>query len=204
MLNYIIIEDEPHARELLRLIVGKKFPEYKFLAWFDKVSTAAHFIKENTIDFLFLDVQLNGELGTDIAEYLTAEQMNFDIIFTTAYDNFALDAFALSAIDYVLKPISELKLATAIKRVAVKKQITLEQLQVLQQAATRTIEKIIISTTDGKTAIATADIVYLKADNVYTAFYLTSGKKIVVSKPIKDYNMLIETSFFIKYTVVLL
>lgn len=199
MIKCIIIEDEPQAVTLLKTIVKNKFPNVEILADFDKVSVAAEYIKKNKIDFVFLDVQLNGELGLDIINYLNKDELNFEIIFTTAYGSFAVEAFSLCAIDFVLKPINEVRLSEAINRVLNKHQVSLEQLKILQTVSTSdNIEKIVLSMSEKKIIINVADILFLRADNVYTEFYLKNNIKYVVSKPLKEYELLISQTDFYK------
>lgn len=199
MIKCIIIEDEPQAVTLLKTIVNSKFPDVEILADFDKVTTAAEFIKKNKVDFVFLDVQLNGELGLDIINYLNKDELNFEIIFTTAYGSFAVEAFSLCAIDFVLKPINENRLSEAINRVLNKHQVSLEQLKILQEVSTTDkIEKIVLSMNEKKIIVSVADIIFLKADNVYTEFYLTNNIKHVVSKPLKEYELLLSQAHFYK------
>lgn len=199
MIKCVIIEDEPQAVTLLKNIISSKYPDIHVLADFDKISVATAFIKENKLDFIFLDVQLNGELGIDIANYLSKEELNFDIIFTTAYGGFAVEAFALSAIDYVLKPIREERLAESIDRVIKKHKVSIEQLKILQEVSTnKKIEKIVLSMNEKKVFIKTEDIVFLKADNVYTEVYLTNKERYVVSKPLKEYEALLSQENFFK------
>ncbi len=199
MIKCVIIEDEPQSVTLLKNILNSKFPNIEIVADFDKISVAAQFIKQQKPNFVFLDVQLNGELGIDIANHLTKEELDFEIIFTTAYGGFALEAFALSAVDYVLKPINEERLIEAINRVLKKQQVSLEQLKILQEVSTTDkIEKIVLSMNEKKIIVNVADIVFLKADNVYTEFYLNNGIKHVVSKPLKEYELLLSQEKFYK------
>lgn len=199
MTNCIIIEDEPQAVVVLESILKKHFPSINILATFDKISTSANYLKKNKIDFIFLDVQLNGELGIDIANYLTKEEFNFEIIFTTAYSGFALEAFAMSAIDYVLKPIKEERLIEAINRVLKRKTTELEQLKVLQEVATsNVIDKIVLSMTEKKIVLKTDEIIFLKADNVYTEFMILQKTRHVVSKPLKEYEILLSQANYYK------
>lgn len=199
MIKCIIIEDEPQAVTLLKTIVKSKFSNIAVLADFDKVSLAAEFIKKNKVDFVFLDVQLNGELGLDIINYLSKDELNFEIIFTTAYGSFAVEAFSLCAIDFVLKPINENRLSEAINRVLKKHTVSLEQLKILQEVSTsEKIEKIILSMSEKKFIVNVSDILLLKADNVYTEFYLKDNVKHVVSKPLKEYELLLSQSNFYK------
>jgi two-component system LytT family response regulator len=199
MIKCVIIEDEPQAVTLLKNILASNFPNIEVLADFDKISLAANYIKQCKPNFVFLDVQLNGELGIDIANHLTKEELDFEIIFTTAYGGFALEAFALSAVDYVLKPINEERLIEAVNRVLKKHQVSLEQLKILQEVSTTDkIEKIVLSMNEKKIIVNVNDIIFLKADNVYTEFYLNNDLKHVVSKPLKEYELLLSQTTFYK------
>lgn len=199
MIKCIIIEDEPQAVTLLRTIVANRFPNVEILADFDMVSKAAAYIQNNKVDFIFLDVQLNGELGLDIINYLSKDELNFEIIFTTAYGSFAVEAFSLCAIDFVLKPINEDRLVEAINRVLNKHQVSMEQLRILQAVSTtESIEKIVLSMNEKKIVVKVSDILFLKADNVYTEFYLSGNVKHVVSKPLKEYELLLTQKNFYK------
>lgn len=199
MIKCVIIEDEPQAVTLLKNILSSKFPNIEVLADFDKISVAAQFIKQHKPNFVFLDVQLNGELGIDITNHLTKEELDFEIIFTTAYGGFALEAFALSAVDYVLKPINEDRLIEAVNRVLKRHQVSLEQLKILQEVSTTDkIEKIVLSMNEKKIIVNVSDIIFLKADNVYTEFYLNTNTKYVVSKPLKEYELLLSQTNFYK------
>jgi two-component system, LytTR family, response regulator len=200
MINYIIIEDELQAVTLLKSIVEAHYTDINFLGSFDKVSVAADFIKNNKIDFIFLDVQLNGELGIDIASYLQKDELNFEIIFTTAHNGFAIEAFALSALDYILKPIVPERLLEALQRVLKRKNNNHEQLKILQQLSANTlVEQIVLSNTENKYFIKTNNIIAIVADNVYCDFYINSNqKRITVSKPIKEYKLLLSNPNFFK------
>lgn len=198
-MKYIIIEDETLAVQVILSYVNKHFPTFECLATFDKISEASHFLKVQSVDFIFLDVQLNGEFGIDIKNHLTKEELNFEIIFTTAYSGFALEAFSMCAIDYLLKPLVEDRFVEAISRVQKKGMVTAEQLDLLEEMSKfEKIEKIILRNHDGQYPILLEDILYLKADNVYTEFYLKNRKRIVVSKPLKEYDSLLRQKHFFK------
>lgn len=198
-MNYIIIEDEPQAVKVLEAFMKKHFGHFSYLGHFDKISTASAFITSNPVDFIFLDIQLNGELGIDISNHIKREDLNFEIIFTTAYSGFALEAFAISAVDYLLKPLKEDRLTEAVERVIKRRGTSFEQLKILQEVSTtEKIERLVLSMTEKKILVHLSDILFLKADNVYTEFHLNDGKKHVVSRPLKEYEMLLTQEGFYK------
>jgi two-component system LytT family response regulator len=198
-MKYLIIEDEPQAVKVIQTYVSKHFPDFSCLGDFDKISDAAAFLKTNPVDFVFLDVQLNGELGIDIGKFLSKDELNFEIIFTTAYSGFAIEAFSLCAIDYLLKPLVEDRFVEAVSRVLKKGIVTTEQLELLEQMSkVEKIEKIILRNHEGQYPVLLEDILFLKADNVYTEFHLLNRKRIVVSKPLKEYDSLLSQEHFFK------
>lgn len=198
-MKYLIIEDEPQAVKVVQTYINKHFPNFTCLGDFDKISDAAAFLKNNPVDFVFLDVQLNGELGIDIGKFLNKEELNFEIIFTTAYSGFAVEAFSLCAIDYLLKPLVEDRFVEAVSRVLKKGIVTTEQLELLEQMSkVEKIEKIILRNHEGQYPVLLEDILFLKADNVYTEFHLLNRKRIVVSKPLKEYDSLLSQEHFFK------
>jgi len=159
MIKCIIIEDEPNARNILRFMMAEYFPNIEVVAEFDKVSLAAAYLKQEKIDFVFLDVQLNGEIGLDLVNYFQKDELNFEIIFTTAHSGYAMEAFTISAVDYILKPINTERLKEAVNRV-LKRNIThIEQLKILQQVSTsQSIDRLVIKNLEGSHFIYTKDI----------------------------------------------
>ncbi|MBU3660815.1 MAG: response regulator transcription factor [Flavobacteriales bacterium] len=198
-MKYVIVEDEEQAVQVIKSFMNRCFPDMMCVGEFDKISTACEFIKMNPIDFIFLDVQLNGEIGIDITKHLSKSELNFEIIFTTAYAGFALEAFSLCAIDYLLKPLVEDRFVEAIERVVKKNRVSPEQLDLLQHLSkTDIIDRIILKNSEGQYPIFLDEINYLKADNVYTEFHLINKKRIVVSRPLKEYELLLTNTRFFK------
>jgi len=178
--------------------MAEKFPEIQILAEFDKASTAAEFMHQQPVDFVFLDIQLNGELGIDLLRYFDKQEITFDIIFTTTYGGFALEAFAMSAIDYVLKPIDINRLVEAVQRVLNKKNISPEKLDVFQEISlSGSIRRIVLPMQGKKVVLHTHEIQFLKADNVYTEVH-TEEEVHIVSKPLKEYEPLLSLNCFYK------
>jgi len=199
MIKCVIIEDEPQAVLLIKNMIKQLFPNICVIANFDKISTSVDFIKSEKPHFIFLDVQLNGEIGIDIANYFSKNDFIFDIIFTTSHSIYAIEAFNLSAIDYLLKPLNEARFIEAVNRVIKKQQISHEQLEVLHNSShQQKIDKIVLSMNEKKIIVKVSDIIFLKADNVYTEFYLTNNTKYIVSKPLKEYELLLSQNIFYK------
>ncbi|MFW6280831.1 MAG: LytR/AlgR family response regulator transcription factor, partial [Halanaerobium sp.] len=115
MIKTMIVEDEKLAREELNFLIEKD-PEFKVLYEIADGEKALKILKKNEIDLLFLDIQIPGTSGIEIARILKQQQNAPYIIFTTAYDEYAVEAFQLSAVDYLLKPISYQRLEESLER----------------------------------------------------------------------------------------
>ena len=110
----ILVEDEINAQKALLKMLQLVAPEIQVLAIFDTIKDASLFLNKNTVDFLFLDIQLKDGNGFELLQ--TIDQQDFSLIFTTAFNDFAIKAFKFNAIAYLLKPIDPLELKEAIER----------------------------------------------------------------------------------------
>lgn len=151
-------------------------------------------------ELIFLDVQLGDKTGFDLLKALP--QIDFDIIFTTAYEEFAIRAIKFSAIDYLLKPIDADDLDAALLKLSNEKskKITSQKIDLLLQNAqlnSGTFKKILVSTIAGFEFIDISNIVRCQSDINYTTIYLTDKQKLVVAKTLKEFEELLsEYSFF--------
>ena len=188
-MQYIIIEDEVRARHLLHKLIQEHFPDSKG----HEASTLQQgiaLIAEVKPQVVYLDIRLPGSSGLDIGRYFTAEQMNFEIIFTTAYNEFAIEAFKTSAVDFLLKPIDPDELLEATQRAMEKnEQKHLSQrLDTLEKSLRRlSIQKIALEVPHGTLFIPYDDIILFEADGMYTHVHLTNTKKELISKPLKHF-----------------
>ena len=112
-MNIIIVEDETLAQKKLQLLIGKLIPEYNIVGVAKSIEDASTIIKENHIDLGFFDIQIEDGLSFDIFDRI---KINFPVIFTTAFNEYAIKAFKLNSIDYLLKPISENELKNALTK----------------------------------------------------------------------------------------
>jgi len=195
MINTIIIEDELNVREALKKMLNIIAPSIYVVAETAYISEAIDLIRLHKPKLLFLDIQLEDGTGFDILNKL--DSMDFNIIFTTAYNKYAIKAFKYSAVDYLLKPIDPLELENAIKRAT--KQIKSnnehqELLNVLQGNINTKETKIVLKTTEQRYIFKTKDIIRLEADGAYTLF-VTTDNKIITSKNIKYYQNILDNTF---------
>lgn len=199
-MNIIIIDDENRARNTLKSLLQLHCPEGKLIAEANNVTKGLEVLSEHHPDVLFLDVEMPDGTGFDLLEKL--EDIDFEVVFTTAHDKYAINAFKFSAIDYLLKPINPLDLKAAIAKVS--KEINKENLQAkvstllsnIQQFS-EGIKKIILKDAESIHIVHIADIIRLESSRNYTTFHLKAGKPIVVSRTIKEFDtMLSEAGFF--------
>lgn len=189
MIKVVIIDDEIGAQSLLEKTLHKYFPNKFIIA--DKcpsVDSGVLAIKTYEPDLVFLDIQMPEKNGFELFRYFDA--VNFEVIFTTAYNQFAIKAIRQSALDYLLKPINHLELAEAIKRFEAKNEsssaqkklsLLLENLNVNDQ----NVSKIAFPTLEGFELIHSNQILYCKADSNYCGIKKIDGSQRMATKTLK-------------------
>ena len=199
MLRVIIVEDENHSRETLKSLLQEFCKGVELAGMAGDVQSAVEIIRKEKPDLVFLDVELQTGTGFDVLEAL--DQITFDIVFTTAFEQYAVKAIKMSSIDYLLKPIDIEELKKAVEKAHLKRGEAdqKKQLDTLLSNLTGTGKrKICLATSDGLEFIDTADIIYCEANGSYTTFFLTSGNKIMVSKNLKEYESLLADQNFMR------
>jgi two-component system, LytTR family, response regulator len=199
MKKAIIIDDELRARTTLTNFIKKYCPEIDLIGEAEGVKQGIKLIKDTQPDLVFLDVRMNDGSGFDLLDHIP--EKNFQLIFTTAYEEYALKAFKYSAIDFLVKPIDPDELTTAVKKViseSQNKQMNGEKLATLSyNLHNRANPRLAISDTKGIMMVAVEDIIYCKSDNNYTTIALKNGQNIVASKLLKEFeDMLSGLNFF--------
>ncbi len=204
MTNCIIIDDENKARLLLRNMLADVSPKMNILAECDDLPSGVKAIKKHKPDIIFLDIEMPGHSGLEILDYFEEEEKTFEIIFCTGYSEYAIQAFKLSAIDYLLKPINPQTLQETIARyLNSNKQNKSVEYQALQQNFNAQIDhsdKCIVVNLVGTTRfIKVKDIVMLKAEGSYCEIYLDNGEKLLTSKNLKYFEeRLMEINYFFR------
>lgn len=197
MRKAIIIEDEKRAQIYLKGIIEMHFPYINICAVCDDLPSGVIAIRKHKPDLVFLDIEMPKYNGLEIVNFFDETELNFGIIFTTAYNQYAIQAFKTSALDYLLKPIDVDELKACINRYETKQKTITENIikanQLLQPNT-----KIAIPDGNNLLMIDTIEIVYLKADNSYTSIHLNNGKTHVTSRFLKNFEDHLKTnsSFF--------
>lgn len=200
MITSIIIDDEDGGRKSLSNLLRDNCPNVKIIAMADSVKHGLEAIHKFNPELVFLDIQLRNENGFDLLKKVGS--IDFDVIFVTAYDKYAVKAFKFSALDYLLKPIDIDELKNAIHKVEEKKSskssddkfdVFLQNQKFINSAA----QKIALPTSDGLIFIQVSDVIRCESDDNYTNFILRDGKKILVSRTIKEFEeLLADFNFF--------
>ncbi len=182
MLKAIIIDDENLCIASLHEDLKKFSEDILCLEVFNNPILALSYLKNNPIDLVFLDIEMPEMNGFELLEQLN--NFNFKVIFTTAYDHFAVQAFRLSALDYLLKPINFKELTQAIDKAKFAKQ-------------SQTDKNIVLTDLNSMDIVKINDIVYCESDKNYTTFHFKNGKNKLVSKNIGMYDkMLSDCNFY--------
>lgn len=199
-----IVDDELDNVEVLKHFVKQYCPSLNIIGEALTRSDAISFLKQNSPDILFLDIVLDIGTSFDILEEIQIEKTQ--VIFVTAYDEFAIKAFKYNAVDYVLKPIVITELISAVDRAKDRLEeseyFNKEQIKNLMDTLSSDDSKVnpkilAIPTIDNIEMVNVDDIYYCKSDGKYTEFYLAGKKKLVSSRNIGEYeNLLDETLFF--------
>lgn len=205
MIRAIIIDDEPSAINVLSILLKKYCGnDVEVVASSTSPYDARSLIDQHHPDLVFLDIEMPGMSGIDIIRSI--ENPQFNIVFVTAYDAYAIEAFELSAIDYLLKPIGVDKVQRVIHKIKEdirKKQslvnTQLQQLEaLLRQHSLQNEKKIGIGMSDKIIFVNIGEILYCEAQGAYTKVYLNSGKNIMTSKPLGDFEEQLSTQNFFR------
>jgi two-component system LytT family response regulator len=197
MIKAIIIDDEKYCCETISILL-ENLPEVAVVAVCYNAKDALAAIRQYTPDLLFLDVEMPKMNGFEMLEQLSS--VNFDIIFTTSYNHYAIKAIRFSAIDYLLKPVDEEELKYAVQKVIQRSQKTIpEQFEVLLQKINQPstpINKIALPTLEGFQMIKIDSIISCESDSNYTTLRLKNDRKIIVCRNLKDLEDLLEEHSF--------
>lgn len=199
MLNCIIVEDEQQSIELLSAMLKEQFgDDVSVTSTCKTVETAIAKIRECTPDLLFLDVQIGDQTGFDLLQQV--DYKNMKIIFITAYEKYAIQAFKFSATDYLLKPISVADLHHAVSKVLSLKYETDSYKKIetlLKNIYSKDRRKLCIPDMNGFNIVEINDIIRCESNINYTTIYVNKGNPITVAKSLKEFEkMLIDFNFF--------
>ena len=205
----IIIDDEDNVREALALLLDKFCPEIKISGMASSAEEGRQILKADDIDFIFLDISMPREDGFDFLRTIPKE--NYGVIFVTAFEEYALQAFKTNALDYLLKPVNPIELRDAVTKAIqyhelrkLKSEVrsvyheSLDNLQDQMLSDRKHLAKITIAEQFGFRIINVSELMYLEADSNYTILHLSGLDKIVATRPLGEFEDLLEKSMFFR------
>lgn len=195
-LSSLIIDDELHARILLKTLIEENCPDINIIGEAESVEGAILKIQELKPDLIFLDIKLKNRSGFEVLEAIKNRECQ--IIFTTAYSEYAIKAFEYSAAHYLLKPINIEKLEKAVLRAANKQSDfrALEFLELIKNFQDISNEKIALPNRTGEEYVYIKNIICCSASGSYTEIFFHDGKKTLVSKPLGYFEKKLNPSLF--------
>ena len=198
MLKAIIVDDETDCCETIAELLQTYCPEVEVTGIYHNGAEALPAILQHPPDLVFLDVEMPKMNGFEMLEQLS--QVDFDIIFTTSYDQYALKAIRFSAIDYLLKPIDRNELQKAVQKIIHRSQRTIsKQIEILMQRIhqpAKSISKIALPTMEGLQMIPVDSIIRCESDGNYTTLLLKGRQKLLVSTSLKEIEEMLEDYSF--------
>src|SRR5688572_1474776 len=200
MIKAVIVDDEPFCCEALATLLERYCPGVKVVDICYSGDHALSVIPEQQPQIVFLDIEMPKMNGFELLEKLP--ELKFEIIFTTSYDQYAIKAIRFSALDYLLKPVDREELQRAVQKATQRLHHPLPQqleilLQKLHQPAS-SIQKIALPTMEGLQMIAVNSIISCASDSNYTVFFLKNKQKLIVSRPLKEIEEMLEEYSFLR------
>ena len=203
MTRILIVDDELAASNILKMLIEKHVPAAKDIKTCNSPEEALEIIQEWQPNLLMLDIEMPNMNGFDLLNRVG--NSDFDVVFTTAYDKYAIKAIRFSALDYLLKPVDIAELQNAINKHIIKKfQPRQEQQKLVSnlinnlQQKDQTGFKLALSTTEGVFFFIPAEIIRLEGESNYTRFYFANQKPMLVSRTLKEYEDILAEHDFIR------
>src|SRR5690606_7850405 len=192
MLKAILVDDEPNSVQLLARQLEQHCPQVQVLGQVTDSTEAIELIRQIKPDVVFLDIEMPEMNGFQLLEQL--EDITFAVIFVTAYDEFAVKAFRFSAVDYLLKPVDIPDLLAAVSKVERQQPLDYRQLELLksQYQSGQFAQKLAVPYQGSLIFVELKEIVYCESDSNYTSIILTSGKRYLVSKTLREVQEFLE------------
>ena len=197
MINALIIDDEKNNRVKIRELIETHCPNLTIAGEADGVGSGLLAIQEHAPELVFLDIRMGDGDAFDLLDQIS--NVNFKVIFITAYEEYALKAIKFSALDYLLKPVipEELKAAVAKAEKQIVKDLNYQLSELSNNLRQVKNKRIVLKTLDKLHFIPVQEIIRCEAEKNYTTFYITEGRKIVMSGSLRDYeDILAEQGFY--------
>ncbi len=198
MKRIAIIDDEVDARQALRTLLGSLCPNVEICGEADSVQSGFALLRQARPHGVLLDISMEDGTGFDLLDKFPNPA--FQVIFTTAHDEFALRAFRYHAIDYLLKPINPAELAEAVDRIepGMPENLPAQIGHLLDSVRSRKLDKITLKSQEGMVFLSIDQIVHLESDGSYTTFHLLNNERHLIARPMRDFEDLLPPEDFFK------
>ena len=199
MIRTVLVDDEADSRSVLQRLLETYVPQVTVVGTAAGVDTAFPLIRELDPDLVFLDIEMIQGNGFDLLNKL--QPFTFQVIFVTAFDEYAVKAFKYSAVDYLLKPVDIEELRNAVEKATVRTQdkLDLSPIRTLLEnvgAMQLSQQKMAIPTVNGLSFVAINNIIRFEAQGSYTVLYITNGEPLMATRNIKEYEQLLPETIF--------
>ncbi|MFH2096247.1 MAG: LytTR family DNA-binding domain-containing protein [Bacteroidota bacterium] len=199
IIKAVIIDDEVSARETLTALLERFFPHVQVVAQADSIEKGVQVIRENEKDLVFLDIEMPFGSSFDILEQL--EDIDFEVIFITAHNQYAIEAFRFSAVDYLLKPVKIKDLKQALEKFEKRRTLVRDsnqRVKVLINNINNQVLKLVLPTIHGFNIVDISTILRCEGERNYTRFIFLNGDKMLVSKTMKEFEDLLSKHGFFR------
>lgn len=199
MIKALVIDDEPYSCEALVMLLAKCCPDVQVLEVCHSGASALKAIQQHDPQLIFLDIEMPQMNGFELLEKVG--NIDFEIIFTTSYDQYAIKAIRMSALDYLLKPIDRIDLQRAVQKVQQRIRPQTQQIELLLQKLSNPgvpMNKIALPTMEGLQLVQLDTIISCTSDSNYTIFKLKGNEKIIVSKTLKEVEELLSEYSYLR------
>jgi two-component system LytT family response regulator len=201
MVKAILIDDEKNSRDVLRQLISRYCPQIQVIAEADGYHSARLVLEQSRPDVIFLDVQMPDGSGFQLLESLN--NIDFEIVFTTAFDQYAIQAIKYSALDYLLKPIDLEELRLTVDKIIKVRQFPSvnKKVEVLLQSLKfpeKFPNRVILHTSDTIHVVDSESIIHCESDDYYTRFYFNDKSTLLVSKTLKEVEELLNPHSFVR------
>ena len=200
-LKTIIVDDEPNAVDFISSIIGEYCPDLEVVGKAYNVAEGVQKIEDLRPNLVFLDVEMPNGTGFDLLSHFP--EKDFEVVFITAFNHYAIKAIKFSAVDYILKPININEFIEAVERVVRKRSTSSVQSNESFKALMENLKstypsRLAIPTSDGMEYLNPKEIIRIEADRSYSWFYLTGNRKILVSRHLKEFQDLLGDRYFFR------
>jgi two-component system LytT family response regulator len=200
-LKTLIVDDEPNAVDFINSVIGEYCPELEVVGKAYNITEGISKILQEKPDLVFLDVEMPNGTGFDLLAHFPEKE--FDVVFITAFNHYAIKAIKFSAVDYILKPLNINEFIEAVKKVIQKRSSSsfqsADNFKVLMENLKSPIpSRLAIPTADGMEYLNPKEIIRIEADRSYSWFFLYGNRKILVSKNLKEFQDLLSDRYFFR------